>query len=121
MRASRGVSHGLCCLREASLEHGEDLRIIEGFLEVKKVPGGSSALIPKGVQGGFSAQVFTLPVLPVSLASGHVGLHVEVEDAAAREVGCVELLLVAQSVSLVPEKVQKVREAGVVLAKIKVY
>ena len=98
-----------------------DLGVIEGFLEVKKVPGGSSALISKRFQGGFSAQVLMLPVLLVSLASGHVGLHVEVEDAAAREVGCVELLLVAQSVSLVPEKVQKVREAGVILAKVKVY
>ena len=77
--------------------------------------------VPKRFQGGFRAQVFTLPVLPVGRASGHVSLHVEVEDAAAREVGCIELLLVAQGVSLVPEKVQKVGEAGVVLAKIKVY
>ena len=76
--------------------------------------GGGSLL-------SLSAQVLALPVLPVSLAPGHVSLHVEVEDAAAREVGRVELLLVTQGVSLVPEKVQKVGEARVVLAKIKVY
>ena len=73
--------------------------------------------VPERFQGGFRAQVLTLPILPVGRTSGHVSLHVEVEDIAAEGVGCVELLLVAQGVSLVQEKIQKVREAGVILVK----
>ena len=115
MRAGRCFSHGLGCLWEACLKHGEDLGVKEGFLKIKKVPGGNSVFVPKRFQGGFRAQVFTLPVLPVGHASGHVSLHVEVEDVAAGGVGCVELLLVAQGISLVPEKIQEVREAGVIL------
>ena len=96
---------------------GEDLGVKEGFLKIKKVPGGNSMFVPKRFQGGFRAQVLTLPVLSVGRTSGHVSLHVEVEDIAAGGVGCVELLLVAQGVSLVPEKIQEVREAGVVLVR----
>ena len=117
MRAGRCFSHGLGCLWEACLKHGEDLGVKEGFLEIKKVPGGNSVFVSKRFQGGFSAQVLSLPVLSVGCASGHVGLHVEVEDVAAGEVSCVELLLVAQGVSLVPEKIQKVREARVILVR----
>ena len=61
------------------------------------------------------AQVLPLPVLPVRLAPRHVSPHVEVEDVAAREVGHVELLLVAKGKALVPEEVQEVGEAGMVL------
>ena len=117
MRAGRCFSHGLGCLWEACLKHGEDLRVKEGFLEIKKVPGGNSVFVPKRFQGGFRAQVLTLPVLSVGCASGHVSLHVEVEDVAAREVSFVESLFVAQGVSLVPEEVQEAREAGVVLKR----
>ena len=53
----------------------------------------------------------------MSLAPRHVSPHVDVEDVAARDVGHVELLLVAQGIALVPEKVQEVGEAGMVLVK----
>ena len=121
--------HSLGCLREASLDCGEDLSLVEGLLEVQEAGGGSSQLAPEEVQGSLGtplvnlacvcAQVLALPVLPVVLAPGHVGPHVEGEDVAAREVGHIELLLVAQGVSLVPEKIKEVGEAGVVLVKIK--
>ena len=55
------------------------------------------------------------------LAARHVRPHGDVEDVTACSVGQVELLLVAQGVSLVPEKVQKVGESGVVLLKKKRY
>ena len=94
---------------------------------LRKQVGGGSPLALKEVQGSLStlavslacvcAQVHALPVLPVSLAPGHISPHVKVEDVAAGEVGHVELLLVAQGVSLVPEEVQEAREAGVVLEK----
>ena len=56
-------------------------------------------------------------VLPVGLAPRHVSPHVDVEDVAAREVGHVELLLVAKGIALVPEEVQEVGEARMVLVK----
>ena len=74
-------------------------------------------IINAGSLASVSTQVLTLPVLPVALAPGHVGPHVEGEDVATGEVGHIELLLVAQGISLVPEKVQEVGEAGVVLVK----
>ena len=66
------------------------------------------------------AQVLCHQELPMCLAAGHVRPHGDVEVITACSIGQVELLLVAQGVSLVPEKVQKVGESGVVLLKKKV-
>ena len=57
----------------------------------------------------------------MGVAPRHICLHVDVEDVAARKVRFVESLFVAQGVSLVPEEVQEVREAGMVLVKIETY
>ena len=78
---------------------------------------GSPPFSAEGVGGGLRAHVLSLPVLSVGFAARHVCLHVEVEDVAAREVSFVESLYVAQGVSLVPEEVQEVGEAGVVLVE----
>ena len=115
------------CLRDASLEHGKDFGLVDGPLEVEEAGGGRSPLASEEVQGRLhalavslacvGAEVLALPVLPVGLAPWHVGPHVEGEDVAAGEAGQVELLLVAESVPLVPEEVQEAGEAGVILGR----
>ena len=112
---AQGIASGcVCsvrgCLREASFEHGENFRLVEGLLQAEEACRGSP-------EGGVQAHVFLLPVLSAGSASRHIRLHVEVEDIAAGEEGLVESLFIAQGVSLVPEEVQEVREAGVVLEK----
>ena len=55
--------------------------------------------------------------IPMCLAARHVRPHGDVEDIAASGISQVELLLIAQGISLVPEKIQEVGECRVVLLK----
>ena len=113
---AQGVASGcVCsvtgCLREASFKYGENFWFVERLIQAEEACRGS----PEGGGRVFQARVFPLPVLPAGSVSGHIRLHVEVEDVAAGEEGLVEFLFVAQGVSLVPEEVQVAREVGVVL------
>ena len=88
-------------------------------VERKNAEAGVKVLVHAAASVG--AQVLCHQELPMCLAARHVRPHGDVEDVTACSVGQVELLLVAQGVSLVPEKVQKVGETGVVLLKKKRY
>ena len=93
-------------LREASVKHGGDLRLVDGLCEVEEAGGGRSPHRAKEVQGtlgklaagcsSVGALVLTHPVLSVSL---------------------IELLFVAEGVAFVTQKIQELGEAGVVLVK----
>ena len=60
--ASGGTGHCLSSLREASVEHVEDLGFEEGLLEIEEACRGRSPLTPQEVQGSLHA-------LAVNLAS----------------------------------------------------
>ena len=88
-------------------------------VEHKDAEAGVQVLVHIVVNVG--AQVLCYQEPPMCLTARHVRPHGDVEYITACSIGQVELLLVAQGVSLVPEKVQKVGESGVVLLKKKRY
>ena len=115
-------------MQEASVEHGEDLRLVDGLCEVEEAVGGRSPLRAKEVQGAFrtlaggrvvaEALVLTHPVLPARQVARHVRPHVQVDVVDAQVEGEIELLLVAEGKARVPEQLHELGEAGVVLIRI---
>ena len=115
-------------LGEASVKHCKQLRPVHSLCDVEQAGGRGSPFGAQEVQRtlgapadgrvGALALVFLHPHLSAHQVAGQIRPHVQVHVVAAQIVGEIELVLVGKDEALLPEQLDELGEAGMVLIKV---
>ena len=121
----------VCCrgsLSEASVKHSESLGFVNCLGDVEQAGGRGTPFGAQEVQRtlgtpadgrvGALALVFLHPHFSAHQVARQIRPHIQVHVAAAQIVGEIELVLVGKNEALLPEQLDELGEAGMVLIKI---